>query len=487
LLGLVVAGLWLTWRRPFLGLGLLVAGMAFHNIVIMALLRLGTPLGLVRAVQGWKELILVVLAAIVVAAIMARRRGHLEWGPIIPTDVIAAGFAAICLVYFVIPSSVLGSDAGLAQRLVGVRTLILIPLLYFIGRIVMARDDRDRLTVVLMCLGSGAVVTVFGIFELFVVPTHVWLDWGVNQFSSFLGFSYGGPKGLPENFFITLPDGTYVRRMVSTYVSPLGIAYTGLLLLPMGLGVIDRRVSQRTAAVIALLVGLVVLGIALSITRLALVAAAGEALLLALILRRLWIAALAPVIIVAGIAAFLPNTSITPRVDAALQPVAADGHVSAFAPGSDSSSREHADNIKNDILVDLQHPFGMGTGAATVRYGNLNATGESAVLGLFGQLGIVGGALYLALFLLTIWQGYRALGLSRAASLEDVLPLVAFVGGVALVPISLTSDVWGDLSVTFPFWWAAGASATLCAQRARRTKRAPVPARAARWSRPIAG
>jgi O-antigen ligase len=210
-------------------------------------------------------------------------------------------------------------------------------------------------------------------------------------------------------------------------------------------------------------------------------------LLLAFFLRRVWIAALAPVIIVAGIAAFLPNVSITPRVNAQLQAAADQGQISAFAPGSDSSSVEHADNIKNDIVADLQHPFGMGTGAATIRYGATNATGESAVLGLFGELGIVGGALYLALFLLTIWQGYRALGLSRAASLEDVLPLVAFVGGLALIPITLTSDVWGDLSVTFPFWWAAGASATICAQRARRTKRAPAPARVARWTRPIAG
>jgi hypothetical protein len=41
------------------------------------------------------------------------------------------------------------------------------------------------------------------------------------------------------------------------------------------------------------------------------------------------------------------------------------------------------------------------------------------------------------------------------------LPLVAAVGGLALIPITLTSDVWGDLSVTFLFWWAAGYSATV--------------------------
>jgi hypothetical protein len=34
------------------------------------------------------------------------------------------------------------------------------------------------------------------------------------------------------------------------------------------------------------------------------------------------------------------------------------------------------------------------------------------------------------------------------------------------VPITLTSDLWADLSVTFLFWWAAGASAALAARAA---------------------
>ena len=65
---LLIAGVlalgWLTWRRPFLGLGFLVAGMAFHNFVIMGLLQLGTSHVLVRAVQVWKEAILALLLAI---------------------------------------------------------------------------------------------------------------------------------------------------------------------------------------------------------------------------------------------------------------------------------------------------------------------------------------------------------------------------------------------------------------------------------------
>ena len=61
LLCLVAAALWLVWRRPFVGLGVLVAGMAFHNFLLMVLLALHTPPLLIRVVQGWKELVLAVL------------------------------------------------------------------------------------------------------------------------------------------------------------------------------------------------------------------------------------------------------------------------------------------------------------------------------------------------------------------------------------------------------------------------------------------
>jgi hypothetical protein len=466
----VAAGLWWTWRRPFVGLGLIVAGLALHNIVVMALLGLGTPNVLVRAVQGWKELFLLVLVVVATRTVISHRQGS-TLGPLTPTDGIAIAFAAIVCIYFVIPPSVLGSDASLAQRLVGFRTLIVIPLLYFIGRTVRAADDRDRLTVVLLCMGAGAVVAMFGVYELFFVPTSTWLRWGINTYTSFLGFTYHGPAGLPENFFITVSIGTLVRRMVSTYVSPLGVAYTGLVLFPLGIAVMDRRVSQRIAALIAVATALVVLSMALSITRLALFAAIGEAMLLAFVLRRVWIAALIPVLIAATVTALLPYASVAPAVDKNLNPVSRSGILWTI-PGNDSSGREHYDYLKSDLLVDLEHPLGLGTGASTVRYGQLVGTGESAVLGMFGDLGVVGGSLYVVLFLAAIWHGYRALKHSRAASLEDCLPLVALIGGLALIPITMTTDLWGDLSVTFLFWWSAGASATLCAERAWRPARA---------------
>lgn len=466
-LALVVVGLWWSWRHPFIGLGLLVGGMAFHSFVLMVLLRLNTPTVLVRAVQGWKEALLAVLTVAALVRVWKLRQSS-RLGPLLPTDWVAGALAVLAVIYFITPSSLLHSDANLAQRLVGFRIIFLIPLLYFLGRTFGADDDRERLTVVWLCLGAAAVVTLFGLFELFLVPTATWLDWGVTRYTSFLGFTYHGPAGLPENFFLSLPDGTFVRRMVSTYISPLGIAYTAVLLFPMAVAVVDRRVPQRTARWIAMVTVLLVLSAVLSITRLALLALIGEAILLWILLQRAWIAGLVPALVIATVIALFPYTTIAPTVDRNLNAVHRTGLAWAIS-GHDSSASEHYTYLIADLKFDLKHPLGLGTGASTARYGSMVGTGESAVLGMFGDMGLLGGTLYVALYILVLWAGYRTLRMTRKSSLEEVVPLVTLVGGLGLFPITMTSDIWGDLSVTFLFWWTAGASVTL----ARRAERAP--------------
>ncbi len=468
LLGVLAVGLWWSWRHPFIGLGLLVAGMAFHSFVLMVVLRLGTPYVLVRAFQGWKEILIALLTVIAVMRIWRDHRSG-RAGSLCFTDWVAVGFAVIITVYFLLPESVLHSGTSLAQRLVGFRVAALIPLIYFLARRQEPAGDSELRTVLWLCMGAGAVVTLFGLFELFFVPTHTWLDWGVNLYSQFLGFTYNGPRGLPPNFFVTLPDGTLLRRMVSTYISPLGIAYTGLLLFPLGVVLIDRQRARTMAKWLAIAaLTLVVIGVMFALTRLALLALIGEAALLWILLRRTWIAATVPVLIAASIFMLYPYASLGPAVDRNLVAVQRTGWTWAIS-GNDSSAQEHYGFLVTDLKFDLQHPLGLGTGASVTRYGQLVGTGESAVLGMFGDLGVLGGALYVALYLLALWNGYRAYRAMPRDSLALALPLTALVGGLALLPITVTSDVWGDLSVTFLMWWAAGASATLAARQSLAT------------------
>jgi len=464
LLGLLAAGLWWTWRRPFIGLGLLVAGFAFHSFLLMVLLRLGTPSVLVRAFQGWKEILIAALTLIVLMRIWQELRSGRSVS-LLFTDWVAIGLAILTIVYFLLPESVLHSGTNFAQRLVGFRFTALIPLMYFLARRVQPAGDRDLRAVLWLAMSAGAIVGLFGAFELFFVPTRTWIDWGVIQYTQILGFTYNGPGGLPPNFFVTLPDGTLLRRVVSTYISPLGVAYTGLMLFPLGVVLVDRqRAGSRLRWLAIAALTLVVVGVMFAVTRLALFALVGEAALLWLLLRRAWIAALVPVLIVATALMLYPYASLGPAVDRNLNEVKRT-HWQWAISGSDSSAQEHYGFLAADLKFDLQHPLGLGTGASTARYGQLVGTGESAVLGMFGDLGIAGGALYVLFYLLAIWNGWRAYRSLPRDSLAVALPLTALVGGLALLPVTVTSDVWGDLSVTYLLWWAAGASATLASRR----------------------
>jgi len=113
-----------------------------------------------------------------------------------------------------------------------------------------------------------------------------------------------------------------------------------------------------------------------------------------------------------------------------------------------------------------QHPLGTGLGSAVHRFGASQGTGESAVFDFFGELGVVGGLLYLPIYFLMTIAGMRALVRARADVLLSGLPLVASIGGLMLFLITLTSDVWGNFAVTFLLWWAAGYSVSLL-RRAR--------------------
>jgi len=462
LLLLLAAGLWWIWQVPFRALGLLVAGMALHNFVLMLLLRLETPHLLVRAVQSWKEIILVLLALL--AARLALRRPRSALRPALNRlDLVAAAFVALALLYLVIPGHLLGNQANLSQRLVGLRLVLLLPALYAVGRIFPPPNRRELALAGGVILGAGAIVGLFGLFELWLIPTRAWLDWGVNQLSAWLGFHYAGPRGLPENFFQTASEGLLLRRMVSTYVSPLGIAYTGLLVIPIGTALVIAARRSRPLVVWLGGIGLVLLltGVFFSVTRLALAAGLVELGILMALFRRPWLIAATGLAVLGTAFMLFQYTNVGPVVQRDLSTVAQRPAQLHIVSGQDPSLREHGQQLTFDIKYALHHPLGTGLGSSVHRFGASQGTGESAIFDMFGDLGVIGGLLYLGSYSSSVVIGFLAYRQRRRDALASMLPLVALVGGIGLLPITLTSDVWGDLSVTFLFWWAAGSSVTL--------------------------
>ena len=462
---LVLAGLYLVGIRailqvPFRALGILVGGMAFHNLLILILLRLGTPQLLIRIVQAWKEGILLLLLVLTArAALHAWRAGRRP--RLLFLDWVMAAFAALVFIYALVPASLFGVSVTLAQKLVAIRIDLLMPLLYLFGRVFWTSRRTDLTWVIGAIVGSAAAVGLLGALELWFIPTRTWLDAGVNQLSAWLGFTYHGPQGLPENFFQTSTEGPLLRRAVSTYVSPLGIAYAGLLIVPLAIAfAVKSGQGSRSRLFRMLLLGLVVAGILLSLTRLAIGLMAVEIVLFALLFRRVWLFATAALVGAATLFMFYGYPRIGPVVDRNLNPV---GHQQSLhiISGGDPSLREHVGLLGYDLEYFRLHPLGAGLGSAVHRFGSSRGTGESAVFDVFGELGVIGGALYLPTYFLMTVAGLRAYVRAKQDVLLGALPLVAAIGGLMLFLVTLTSDVWGDFPVTFLFWWAAGASVTL--------------------------
>jgi hypothetical protein len=478
LLAIYAVALWIVVRAPFRALGVLVAGMAFHNFLIMALLRLDTPGFLVRIVQAWKEGILLLLLAMVavlgIRAIFPPLSGEGQGGGrtrsfprLLPLDYVALALTLITVIYLLLPHRFLPGGVSLTQRLVGARVILLLPLLYLFGRVFRPRRG-DAAWVTTAIVSAAALVGLLGTIELWLIPTRAWLDLGVNQFSAWLGFHYDGPKGLPPNFFQSAGTGYYLRRMVSSYVSPLGIAYAGLLVVPAAAVLLlqRRRLSWFKEFLAWAGLALLVTGMLFSLTRLAIFLMVAEFLLLAVLFRKRWLLYATPVVGGLALLMLVGYVHFGPLVTADLQTVAHRPPNLRITGVQDPSVAEHSTSLAKDLQYVLQHPLGTGPGSSVNRFGASIGTGESAVLDMFGDLGMIGGVLYLILYMgctilaaLAFWWTRN-----RGDPVDSVLPLVAIVGGLALLPITVTSDVWGDFATTFLLWWAFGASVTAAAQ-----------------------
>ena len=491
LLLLVLGAFLLSIRAPFLGLAVLVAGMAVHNVALMAMLRFGTPSLLISAVQVWKEVDIALLAGVASWRWWqaGRRWPRLNW-----IDWLAVGFSLVLAVYLVLPNGVTGSSSSPTGRLLAFRVDATLVALYFLGRVHAPASLFQERRALWIIAGSAALVGFAGLFELWFLPTAVWIDWGVITYTHHLGFAYHGPAGLPENFFLTFPNGLLLRRMVSTYISPLGIAYTALLVLPIATILVVQR--GRAAGWAWVLAAGLLIGLAFSVTRLALVAAGFEVVLVALLLRRR--AAVGMVVAVAGalivglvlyplVGPLIKPPTLTsvraPAGYAALSAVARSAGISlnfgadaenkslpssngggeAIISAQDASVAEHLRQLAIDSRIVAARPLGNGLGSSVGRFNNGGTLGESALLAIYGELGVLGGLLFTALYLGALYAAGRTLlaGIRKEDPSSLALPLVCLAGGLALLPIVLTSDVWGDLSVSFLFWWAAGRSSTL--------------------------
>jgi O-Antigen ligase len=398
----------------------------------------GTTLDVVAA---WKEALL--LVALVLVAWHVRR-----FPAVRAADTLALAYAVVIVVYFAIPQDVLGGEATTRGELLALRHHLFPVAAYALGRLVaIAWEERGRVGGLVVL--SAVVVAVVGLADLALISLQAWRDSGVpGWYREQLDLKYVGLSGLPENWvYNTGDENNPIRRLVSTFLSPLASAYCFVVALIYLLS----RPFRWWTIVLSLLV---FVGLLYTHTRAAVGALAVGLLVLAAVQRRLAPVVLAVAALVVSAVFFAaypsigPSTSYTPEELEFLRQNAesAPGTSSdPFSP-SESSLASHWRNLRDGVDAILEHPQGYGLGNAGVvakRTGVEIKAGESTYVELGINIGIAG----LAAFVL--WSAFVLLGLLRKE---------AWVGAAfaAVLLLGLQTDVIGVHWLAVAVWAAAG-------------------------------
>jgi len=433
-LALAVAAV-LVWRRPVAALYVFVVGLALHNAAMDALYGGGVHGRALTAIQAWKDVLLIVaLARVAVDAVRGRR---LPFRPLLP-DALALAFAAIVVVYALIPQHVLDGHATHKAIAYALRHDLESVGAYFLGRAVIPRMQDMRWLV----LAAAAAVAAWGLIDVYAIHLNWWRHNGtVGYFDRQLGYPYGrGLSGLPENFvYNSGNEHDVLRRLVSTFLSPLGSAYICMLAL---------LTAPRVRAAIPLVV-LAAAGLLWTHTRAAILALALGFLVMAAVWRRPWPLAGAAATLIVGFAFLAAFPHIGPKTSfttAELKVQRANAHKAGPAKVQ-VSSESHWRNLRDGIRTVVHHPEGYGLGNAgeiAFRARVPLKAGESNYTELGVETGLLGALLFIA------WN----LGV-LAVLIRRCRPVLA-AAFAAVLFVAIQTDAYGIPWLAYCVWWVAG-------------------------------
>jgi hypothetical protein len=454
----------MSMRRPVWVLHVLVVGLALHNFVMAQLWQAGLRGTWLTVVAAWKE---VLLAGAIVAVVVSRRRLPVER---IAPDVLALAYGAVVLLYAVLPQSALGGAATHKGVLYGLRHDLVPVGAYFLGR-GLELTVPEVLRLGRTILATGAAVAAFGLVDVYAVPLSWWRDHSgaAGWFTHQLGFAYQGLSGLPENFVYNTGNEHPLRRLVSTFLSPLATSYLLVVaLLIAAAWWARRRPSDRMFLVWLGTVALLFAGLLWTHSRSSYVALAFGLAVYALSVRarrpsdKLLLGAGAVAVLAAGALfahyypRFGPTTSFTPA-ELAFQRGNAKRAGPAVTGAEDSSLRSHWRSLRSGVATVVHHPqgFGLGNAGSTAARTHVSVkAGESTYTELGVEAGLAGALLFIA------WS---------LVLLVRVLSCWPWIGAAlaALLALGLQTDIIGVPWVGYVVWALAGTSVTSLQQASR--------------------
>jgi O-Antigen ligase len=441
-----------NWRRPVWVLHVFVVGLALHNFAMAELWAAGVRGAGLSVVSAWKE---VLLALALVLVVRERRRLPFD-GRL--TDWLALLFGAFVVLYAVIPQSWLDGGATHKGVLFGLRNDLIPVGAYFLGRgLALTQAEIRRLATTILATGVG--VAAFGLIDIFAIPLSWWRGSGApNWYAYQLGLTDPGLSNLPQNFIYNTGNGHPIRRLVSTFLSPLPSSYLLVvaLLLMAAWWVRARPRGGRAAVAFAATLSLLFAGLLWTHSRSSYIALALGLLVFATVRRqgRLVVIGAAVAVVVIG-AVFVkayphiaPATTFTPK-ELSIQEQEAKGAGPAVSSSgaTDASTTSHWRNLKSGIKTVVDHPQGFGLGNAGSTAARTDVTikaGESTYTEVGVDTGLLGALVFVAWSLALLWEVLRCRW--------------AWIGGslVAVLALALQTDVIGVPWLTYVIWALAG-------------------------------
>lgn len=436
----------MTSRLPWYALAVFTVGLAFHNLVLAELWQAGVHGRSLDVVAAWKE---VLLALALGLTLWETRRLPLTTA----ADRLALVYAAFVVLYAILPQGWLDGAATTKGVLYALRHDLVPVGAYALGRLAV-QGGRDRTRLGWLAVGVGVVLSVWGLVDVYFVPLQWWRDSGVpGWFKDQLSLDYGkGLSGLPENWvYNTGDENNPIRRLVSTFLSPLASAY--MLVVVLLFVASRRRLGLGAGAA-----GLVCFaGLLWTHTRAATLALALGLLLLGAAQRRalpVVVAVVVGVVSVGFFAAFSaigPSTHYTPSELAFLRSNAHQHQGTAggdpFSAG-DTSLSSHWRNLRSGIHTVVHHPQGYGLGNAGTeakRTGVPILAGESTYTELGVETGLAGMLVFAAWLAAVLWGLW-----SRSPWL--------FASFAAVAALALQSDVLGVHWLAYVLFGLVGAA-----------------------------
>jgi hypothetical protein len=356
----------------------------------------------------------------------------------------------LVLLYAILPDGVLGVPSELRIRIWGLRFSLICLGLFMMGRSIPYNPKRLAVAVKLL-VGMTIVIVAFGIIEFLFIPREIltagYMPWLAVKNSA--PDAANAPIG--EMAYVVGFGDFIIKRMMSFFLTPLGLAY--FLILPFALFLSAMILKKRWKGSVkiplpSLIITLTATAIVLSLTR-AVIAVALVMLALTYLGRNSFKA-----MIIVGVLGLIFATTFLKTV------------ISRTVNLEDPSAAAHAYAYVVGIQNIREHPLGIGLGKAGPVAGQFGAegmysetdasVGESLYLSMTMERGFISLAVFLFFVIALARTANRLAGCEDAGFNSRLIGKAIFIATICFAVASISTEHWFGFQSSALFWWFAG-------------------------------